>query len=51
MSWLYWLFVLILLGGSQRRGLLAYRTYVMGDTSLNLKAAGCSSRGPSRAWA
>jgi flagellar protein FliO/FliZ len=33
MYWLYWLFILILLAAAGGAALLAYRTYVMGDTS------------------
>ena len=33
MYWLYWLFILILLAAAAGAALLAYRTYVMGDTS------------------
>lgn len=32
MYWLYWLFILILLAAAGGAALLAYRTYVMGDT-------------------
>jgi hypothetical protein len=34
MYWLYWLFILILLAAAGGAALLAYRTYVMGDTSV-----------------
>ena len=53
MSWLYWLFILILLAAAGGAALLAYRTYVLGDTSapISISAAGCSGSGPSRAWA
>jgi hypothetical protein len=33
MYWLYWLFILILLAAAGGAALLAYRTYVMGETS------------------
>src|SRR5207237_5216269 len=33
MYWLYWLFILILLAAAGGAALLAYRTYVLGDTS------------------
>jgi hypothetical protein len=33
MYWLYWLFILILIAAAAGAALLAYRTYVMGDTS------------------
>ena len=33
MYWLYWLFILILLAAAGGAALLAYRTYVTGDTS------------------
>src|SRR6266705_6718439 len=33
MYWLYWLFILILLAAAGGAVLLAYRTYIMGDTS------------------
>jgi flagellar protein FliO/FliZ len=32
MNWFYWLFILILLAAAGGAALLAYRTYVMGDT-------------------
>jgi len=32
MYWLYWLFILILLAAAGGAALLAYRTYVLGDT-------------------
>src|SRR5262249_29129986 len=34
MYWLYWLFILILLAAAAGASLLAYRTYVMGDSSV-----------------
>jgi flagellar protein FliO/FliZ len=41
MYWLYWLFILILLAAASGAGVLAYRTYVMGDTSRpNLNIGG-----------
>ena len=33
MYWLYWLFILILLAAAAGAAALAYRTYVMGETS------------------
>src|SRR5450432_2061978 len=33
MYWLYWLFILILLAAAAGAAVLAYRTYVMGETS------------------
>ena len=33
MYWLYWLFILILLAAAGGAALLAYRTYIMGETS------------------
>ena len=32
MSWLFWLFILILLGGAAAAGLLAYRNYFGGES-------------------
>jgi len=41
MYWLYWLFILILLAAAVGAALLAYRTYVVGETSLpNFNIAG-----------
>jgi flagellar protein FliO/FliZ len=41
MYWLYWLFILILLAAAAGAAVLAYRTYVMGDTSTpNLNIGG-----------
>ncbi len=41
MYWLYWLFILILLAAAAGAAVLAYRTYVMGDTSTpNLNLGG-----------
>jgi flagellar protein FliO/FliZ len=37
MSWLFWLFVLVLLVAAAGSAYMAYRTYVSGDTNLNLK--------------
>ena len=34
MYWLYWLFILILLAAAVGAAVLAYRTYVMGETSM-----------------
>jgi len=53
MYWLYWLFILILLVAAAGAALLAYRTYVMGETgppNFNL-GAGCFGPSLSRAWA
>ena len=35
MSWLTWLFVLILLGAGIAAAFLAYRAYMFGDTGIN----------------
>src|SRR5262249_50625308 len=41
MYWLYWLFILILLAAAGGAALLAYRTYVMGESSVsNLNIGG-----------
>jgi hypothetical protein len=41
MYWLYWLFILILLAAAGGAALLAYRTYVLGDSSTpNLNIGG-----------
>lgn len=41
MYWLYWLFILILLAAAGGAALLAYRTYVLGDSSApNLNIGG-----------
>jgi len=41
MYWLYWLFILILLAAAAGAALLAYRTYVMGETNVtNLNIGG-----------
>jgi flagellar protein FliO/FliZ len=41
MYWLYWLFILILLAAAGGAALLAYRTYILGDTSMpNLNVGG-----------
>ena len=36
MSWLFWLFILVLLAAAGGSAYMAYRTYIVGDTSLNL---------------
>jgi flagellar protein FliO/FliZ len=36
MSWLFWLFVLVLMATAIAAGLWAYRAYVTGDSSVNL---------------
>lgn len=36
MSWLFWLFILVLLAATGGSAYMAYRTYIVGDTSLNL---------------
>jgi flagellar protein FliO/FliZ len=36
MSWLTWLFILILLGAAVAAAFLAYRTYMFGDPGFNL---------------
>jgi flagellar protein FliO/FliZ len=36
MSWLTWLFILILLGAAIAAAFLAYRTYMFGDSGFNL---------------
>src|SRR5262245_64134012 len=41
MYWLYWLFILILLAAAAGAALLAYRTYVMGESNIsNLNIGG-----------
>jgi flagellar protein FliO/FliZ len=35
MYWLYWLFILILLAAAAGAALLAYRTYVMGESNVS----------------
>ena len=40
MSWLFWLFVLVLLVAAGGSAYMAYRTYVLGDTRLNLNLSG-----------
>jgi hypothetical protein len=37
MSWLTWLFILILLGAAAGATFLAYRAYMFGDAGINLK--------------
>lgn len=37
MSWLTWLFILILLGAAVAASFLAYRAYMLGEAGINLK--------------
>ena len=38
MSWLTWVFILILLGAAGGAAFLAYRTYMFGDAGLNVSS-------------
>lgn len=37
MSWLFWLFILVLLAAAAGSAFMAYRTYIVGDATPNLK--------------